>query len=209
MGLPIVEAGYRVQVLFDGTEASRPWSTKFDYKGEAGHDLDALADAFVTEWEAARVLGSTALSQVFYDETTVQAFRIYSLTDPLQGVERAPTTPTMGSVAAATAGEVAAVVSLRTANLGRAYRGRQYWGGIASTAIGSNGRFVTARMTALSNFVAELGVITDAGAVDYNHSVFRRIGPDSGTRYPAAAEAVTFYSANDLPDSQRRRGPRG
>jgi hypothetical protein len=208
MGTPLVEGGYRAQLLFGGTATIRPWSTKFDYKGGVGHTLDDFASEFMDQLEDAYVAIGGSTTGIFAQGTVLQTVRIYQLEDPLAGVEATPIASwPAASTAGSSPGENCIVTSLRTAFLGRSYRGRQYWGSLNRiNAFTSAGMVDPAAQNKLTTFVLAMNVVV--GLTNYQHSVLRRTGPDVGTRYPAEAIPVTNVLCDDYPDTQRRRGAR-
>nr|CRY96621.1 hypothetical protein [uncultured prokaryote] len=211
MGTPVLLDGYRAQLLFSAPLGGRPWSTKFDYVQTSGDEAspekmaEVFTDALDTQWNTPT--GTLEMSDMIQSACDLTAIRVYQLTDPLQGVENAPpgtiTTAGVDSMPA----EVAMVASLRTAKLGRRYRGRQYWGGLAEPVYGVEfGIMNTGYREMLATFVDGMRLIGDLD-VDFQMAVISGQGLDID-RPPGLATAVTSVLVDAFPDTQRRRGGR-
>jgi hypothetical protein len=134
---------------------------------------------------------------------------------------RTPNQPVVSSTGAATPGtsaspglpgEVAAVLTLRTALTGTANRGRVYVPNFATNALGASDTIAAATVTAIGGWVANIqGAVANIGGtwVVLHPARASYIG-STGTTHPARpAGSVTVQSAvvrDNHWDSQRRRG---
>lgn len=210
MGTPQIDNGYRVLLLWAAQPGGRPWSTKFDYvdEPEAGplEPVD-VAEAFATQFASAWGGGGTSVAQYFHETAQLDTVRVYRLTDPLTGAEVAGPTIVDGTGTTVLPAEVAAVSSLRTPFLGRRFRGRQYWGGLAPAAVDSaTGQLAAGFRSALAELVEDMGTMV-VESVDLRHAVISS-GSSTADRPPAIGTVVTQVIVDQFPDTQRRRGAR-
>jgi hypothetical protein len=120
------------------------------------------------------------------------------------------------SASPAIPGEVSLVVTKRTAKQGRSFRGRMYFAGWATNALGAGDVAAAAAVTALQNWATNL-VGSSMSASGYTHVLGLQaraayVSPITGTPFPArdaTSEAITALQVRDNHwDSQRRRGLR-
>jgi hypothetical protein len=110
--------------------------------------------------------------------------------------------------------EVAAVITLRTANVGPANRGRIFIPGWATTALGSGNVIAAAAVTALGNWGSIIAGVLSTSGYTLGVGHFSRLAyvGSSGTPHPARAAGVvpvlTASVRDNHWDSQRRRGLR-
>jgi len=111
--------------------------------------------------------------------------------------------------------EVALVLTLRTARIGRQWRGRLYQQGWCSAALGAGNTATAAAVTALSNYPNALLAGFAAGGLSWGLIQPHRaayVSPKTGTSFPerlAHIEPVVGQVVRDNHwDSQRRRGLR-
>ncbi len=186
---------------------------KFDYDGQEVHNViwchrdtewteeqrTALANAVKDWWSASGRGGSTS------------AMVLNQITVTNQDSDSAPSTvlvvsPTIAGTAgsAGLPANVALVGTLRTANRGRSYRGRFYWGGMDATKQLTSS---TATAAFIANIVTFLNALRDAitalGAVWVVVSKFH----NKVARVAGVATPITAVSVNNVFDSQRRRLP--
>nr|CRY97715.1 hypothetical protein [uncultured prokaryote] len=211
MGTPVLLDGYRAQLLFSAPRGGRPWSTKFDYVQTSGTEASpaqmatVFADALDVHWNTE--FGSREMRNVIQSGCDMVGIRVYQLTDPLQGVEiPVPVTVTTSGLGSQPA-EVAMVASLRTDFLGRRFRGRQYWGGLAAEAYDSDtGLLASVSRAAVVGFVDAMRLIGDLDR-DFQMVVISGQGLDID-RPPGLATAIKNVLVDSFPDTQRRRGGR-
>lgn len=158
-----------VEVVFTALQNGVPVVNVFNVQDPATHDaarLGVIADTFFTWWSA-NIKGSLSSSYVLQ---SIKATNLTSSAGPQ--VIRNYTTGNAGSVSGVqAAGNAAAVISWRTANIGRSFRGRTYLGGMAAASLTSAQFFdptfaaniaagAAALITALAGLDAKLAVLS-------------------------------------------------
>lgn len=119
-----------VEVVLSGVQNGIPVVNVFNVQDTETHDearLEEIADTFKTWW-------STYLAPVLHTSYTLQSIKATNLTSSAgPQVTRAYTTGNVGTQGGdPSAGNGAVVLSWRTANIGRSFRGRTYVGAMAS-----------------------------------------------------------------------------
>lgn len=117
------------------------------------------------------------------------------------------------STGSALPSETSLVVSERTAKAGKSGRGRFYFPGWATTALGTGDLVASAAVTALTNWAQQAIPAMMANLV-YTHVLGLKdraayISPITGTSHPARPATtldITSYQVDNHWDSQRRRG---
>jgi hypothetical protein len=110
--------------------------------------------------------------------------------------------------------EVAAVLTKRTALVGRANRGRIYVPGWATTALGTGNVIAAAALTALNNWGATINGALSANGYTHVLGHVARVAytGSTGTQHPArpagSVDVTSVSAADNHWDSQRRRGLR-
>jgi hypothetical protein len=111
--------------------------------------------------------------------------------------------------------EVAACVTERTAQAGKAFRGRAYLPGFAASAMGTGNTIIAGAVTAINNWANQIPIALTAQGIQLaigQHSRLAYDSPSTGlpiAARPANAVPVTTISLRDNHwDSQRRRGLR-
>jgi hypothetical protein len=109
--------------------------------------------------------------------------------------------------------EVAACVTLRTAETGPGNRGRFYIPGFATTALGSGNVIAAATVVAINNWVATFAGVFSANGYTWVLGLKKRAAYTSsvtGTAHPArdatTKDLVTMACRDNHWDNQRRRG---
>ena len=109
--------------------------------------------------------------------------------------------------------EVALVITLRTANVGRGHRGRMYVPGWATTASGAGNVVAAAAVTALNNWGGTIAAAFSGQGYTWVLGLRERAAytsPVTGVMHPArpaTSEVITQTPVRDNHwDSQRRRG---
>lgn len=154
---------------------------------------------------AAINLWETSMRNTMSNDVTLQKVVLtdVSVQDGAQRIQLPGTLVTGSITSPAMSSNVAAVVSLRTARIGRSYRGRIYIPGIPESLVTSNGLDTSLRSALSSLGAAVNSVFTAAGfqtviASYYNNGAVRTTGH---------AEPVTSYQVPTTVKTQRRRLP--
>lgn len=99
-------------------------------------------------------LGTAAIKALYPTTTTYNTITAYSYAGgPNVDLVSGPATPTAwaGTAGGAMPNQICIVMSLRSGNPGRSFRGRSYLPGLQNTAIGNDGQLVAANRTTLGN----------------------------------------------------------
>lgn len=186
---------------------------QFDFEGQQLHNViwvqwpapatqtqrENLNTAIRDWWSASGKGGSTA------------AMTLRQITTVNQDADNDPSSTLIVSPAiAGTAGSsglpgnVALCATLRTANRGRSYRGRFYWGGLDSSKLLTADTFTTTHVANVVTFLNALrDAITALSAVWVIVSKFHLKLP----RTTAVATPINAIAVDQVADSQRRRLP--
>lgn len=166
--------------------------------------LQALTSAPSWAPLAAFLPTTTSLGSLYIRDVNAPNQPIISATGGgLAGVSASPSLPN----------EVAVCVTLRTARVGRANRGRLYLPGFATNALGAGNIIAAGAVTAIQNWVQVL--FTAMSGQGYTWSLGHRaraayVSPKTGVSYPARPAGSLQISAATVRDnhwdSQRRRG---
>ena len=156
-------------------------------------DCQTVADAFLTDY-----LASLHNSYVLQDITItdVSVANGHQLITPY-------TTGNQGAITSApAAGNAAVCSSLRTANTGRSFRGRWYWGGLAQVSF-TNAQIITsADATAFSGYLADF--ITALSGIGKTLVVVSNFAAGVVRVVALATEIISIITDQKV-DSQRRR----
>lgn len=143
--------------------------------------------------------------------TGVSIRNVHTINQPLINSTAAAKPGT--SAGTALPSEVSVVITLRTAFTGRANRGRIYFPGWATSALGANDVVLAAAITALQNWANIIGSVfsTNGYTLGIGHPARAAYtSPTTGVSYPARSSAVIPVTGlpvrNNTWDSQRRRG---
>lgn len=161
-------------------------------------DLIALAQLLTDWWDSDLYFNFSnqiALERVVATDVSQEAGGQYAIT---QGV------PIPGNIASpAMSNNVAAVVTKRTAQIGRSYRGRTYFAGITEANVVNNtidSSIIVSLVTSVAN------MIDDADALGYTF-VVASYQNNNAPRAVGVATPVVQVGMNARVDTQRRRLP--
>jgi len=162
-------------------------------------EMEALAEALENWWISDLIPitnAGVALREIFITDLT-------TATSPT--ISRAPATLLTGFEASeALPNSVSCSVSMRTAQRGRSFRGRNYFVGLSDLHVGGN-TLTEGFVTALTDAYNQIRVISSA--VGFDHVVVSRFA-DNAPRVAGVATPVTSCNIVDTTvDSMRRRLP--
>lgn len=190
--------GCRVELLqlLSGQQIENTWNVQYPTEVGTG-TMGTLANAFLSWW-------GTHMSSLISQDLQVTGCRVTDLTTASSPVVLiTPGSTLAGTVnSPALPNNVASVVTARTANRGRAYRGRTYVPGIPrsdeQTPTAITLTEITALITALT---ALIGVVAPLGGF----LGVRSTHLNNVARVAGVITQITGYDANADFDSQRRR----
>lgn len=189
-----------VEVVFTAMQNGVPIVNVFNVQDTETHDaarLGVIADAFKAWW-------STNVQASIHESYVLQSIKVTNLTSSAgpQVVRNYTTGNAGGTGGVATAGNAAGVVSWRTGNIGRSFRGRTYFGGLAAGEL-TNAQFLAAgTVTALSVWGTTL--IDAMGAIGCKLAVLSRFAAGV-LRVTGLLTEIISVVVDSKVDSQRRR----
>jgi len=160
-------------------------------------DLEDIADLFGT-W-----LSSNLLPEL-YDTMAFNSVKVTDLSDQFAPVFVGTNgLPASGSVTGASVtNQVAAIVSFKTAQRGRSFRGRNYVGGLPAAALLTTSSLTSTFISAIQDDYDELSLAL--GAAGYDHVVLSRY-ENLVRRTTGVATRVDSYIVRPVLGTQRRR----
>jgi len=163
----------------------------------AGSALQDLAD-LIADWTTGSLLG------LLHNSWTVNDVKVSDLTTQFSPVVFSTSgLPASGGVSgSATTDQVCAVVSFRTAQRGRSFRGRNYVPAVPSSVLQTTSTITTAFATALEAAYADLA--TNLALAGLSHVILSR-QENNVRRTVGVATFVTQYRADIVIGTQRRR----
>jgi len=169
------------------------------HKGSAfsGTDLSDIADIFQNWW-------NTDISVSVTNQLAMNAIKVTDLTTPSSPTfTLSPVTPGTGTVTSGPVNDNAAlVVTCKTANRGRSFRGRNYWGGLPAGALTNSTEWSVGTVTAWSGFYPDLA--NALGVAGFEHVILSRF--NAGVRRSVGVfTRVVDYQAKRPIGTQRRR----
>lgn len=204
-------AGANIVTVKGTAPQGEVWSSGFAVGDAAGAVTDDVAE--LQEWcTAVAALWSDAntnewsatLANMLAAGWAISSLRIdarASATETTAAAEAAISIP--GSLPSGVLPRQTAVVaSLRTARVGRSYRGRMYWPAPSAALEADTLRFSTQYCTDFGNAISDMFSATTAAAP--TEAAF----PMVWSRKTNTVEAVTLIEVGDVPDTQRRRRDR-
>jgi hypothetical protein len=159
--------------------------------------LEALADALI-DWVIDELIGNLSNALVF---DGVRATAQHSESAP-SVFNPAPASTTGAQTGNSQAPQVAAVMTFRTDQRGRSYRGRNYIPGIPDTQLLNPGNLSATAMGLLAISYAGLETVEDL--LDITHVVTSHF-TDGAARASGVNTPITTYSIDQPLDTQRRR----
>lgn len=163
----------------------------------SGTDYEDILDIFHTFWQ-------DGLAPLTTNELGAVLMRLTDLTT-VDGavVERALGTPAAGGVdLVPVPNNAAMVVSLKTANRGRSFRGRNYVPSLPAAALATTTSWTTGTIDAMRAAYEALG--DDLSTAGFDHVVLSRQN-DGERRTVGVATRITTYIARSPIGTQRRR----
>jgi len=193
--------------------------------GKQGHNvLGGIVQSFTTASAAvaeaifAGIKGNGTFAPLMAQLATTASFAGVTIRD-LRQIDQPTFTSTGASAPGTGTGielpdEVALVMTLRTAKVGAGNRGRVYFCGFATSALGTGNVAAPAAVTAVTNFSSAIAAGMSAGGLTWGliqraRAAYPAVGGGTHPERPAGIVPVTQGSArNNTWDSQRRRGLR-
>lgn len=198
------------EVVHRGVAAGRAWHVVNHVTIPAGQPVNVtLAQAI---FNAVAIQWNTSLSPQMATTTQYQAVDMRDLRTPNQAIVSSTSAAVVGAAPSSDAlpASLASVLTLRTAQAGRKFRGRSYWPGFAEIANDATGLISAAAKTALDAFAAQyITAHSQSGcslAVTHRPTAF-----DEGTGLPISpglgfsTPVIQVLVRDRRWDSQRRR----
>jgi len=189
-----------IEIVLNAVQNGVPIVNAFNVKDTATHDaalLESYANAVLTWWR-------DTISDIISNSYVLQNIKVTSLAASTGPQFILPvTTDNQGSLTGEqVAGNAAVVVSWRTANIGRSFRGRTYQGGLDAAATDTAQTVSSAFAAGVADsFQALLDAIETVGGVLCVLSRFA----DKVARVTGILTEITSIIVDTKIDSQRRR----
>lgn len=189
-----------VEVVFNGLQNGVPIVNVYNVQDTEIHDearLEEIADTFKAWWD-------TFIAPAQSTSYVLQSIKATNLTSSAgPQIIRSYTTANQGTATGGeAAGNAAAVISWKTANIGRSFRGRTYIGALPESEIDSAQTITSAAQTQLLN--AGVGLIDALDGIGAKLAVLSRFAAGVLRVAGLLTEIIAVVVDNKV-DSQRRR----
>lgn len=155
----------------------------------------------------------TALAAFISTTNSIQGLTLRDLNSPNQPLVPTTVGGSVGSSASPSMpNEVALVGTLRTGNVGPAFRGRLYFPGWATNALGTGNVAAAAAVTAYQNWLNTIPTVLTGQALSFALGQHSRVAYTGvgGKQHPARAAGTVLITSQTVRDNhwdtQRRRG---